>query len=348
MIGIMGDKAREPRAGTPRGFTLVEVLVATVLTALIVGAVSGSIAQFSRAKTGSRIRLQAYLRAEAALSALRSDLASVVRTDDLFYTRLALYDESVRTPWGEIDRDEILVFNTRLRPIRDVDSFSGEGIEYETQYRVDEGEEGPVLWRRRDAQFDEWEFAGGVASPLVEGIVGVKIEAYDGDSWYDEWDSDERGLPTAMRITVSASGYRPGDDVYETLPAVLRTVVAIDRVLPPRDRLEDEERQRIEDEAEAAAEQAAEEGGGALGGAPGEEVGRGGDGGTGGGGAGGGRGGGGRGGGGGGGGGQPGGGGGRRPPPAGGGGGGGSGGTGGSGGGGGGDPGGGGLGGGDD
>ena len=62
--------------------------------------------------------------------------------------------------------------------MRDID-FNGEGMEYETQYRIEEDDAGPALWVRHDAMPDEYPLGGGVVSPAVEGIVAMMIEAYD-------------------------------------------------------------------------------------------------------------------------------------------------------------------------
>lgn len=223
-----------------RAFTLIELLVAAVISAFVLGSVATSLGQLGKAKSIGKERLDAHLRADAALTMLRRDLASVVRTDDLFFTRLVIFDAVVNTPQGDADRDELLLFANRIRPIRDI-NYRGEGSEYETHYRIEVDEAGPVLWQRRDALPDEYPFGGGVANPEVEGLLSVNYEAYDGIEWFEEWDSDDHGLPLAVRITVVASGHRPYRDPYDAPLAVLRTTVAIDRVPIPLDHFQEEE-----------------------------------------------------------------------------------------------------------
>lgn len=221
-----------------RAFTLVEVIVALVITAFVLGAIFLSLGQMTKARAASRQRMIAHVRADAALNAIRRDLASVIRSDDLFWTRLRITDGVGNAAFGRVDRDELLIFNTRLRPIR-FDRDYGEGIEYETQYRVNDEPGGPVLWQRRDAIPDEYPDGGGMVVPVVEGVVGVNFEAYDGESWLDTWESDFSGLPYAVRITVTV----PITESEYDRPVVLRTVVSVDRVLPPFDTglLEEEE-----------------------------------------------------------------------------------------------------------
>jgi hypothetical protein len=211
-------------------------MIAGLITAMLLGSISASLGQLGRAKASCKERLDAYLRADAALSAIRSDIVAVIRSDDLLYTRVLLVDNVVSSPIGDLERDELVIFNTRIRPIRNMD-FNGEGSEYETHYRVDDAGV-PILWQRRDPFPDEYPLAGGMAVPLVEYVLSLQVEAYDGEQWHDDWDSDETGLPVALRVTVEASGARPNHDSYEAISAPLRTVVAIDRILPPADQVQ--------------------------------------------------------------------------------------------------------------
>ncbi len=218
-----------------RGFTLIELMVAGIITAFLLGSVGMTLSSLTRAKNISKTRLDAFSRADVALNALRRDLASVIRSDDLFWTRVLIVNDHMPSPIGRVDRDEILVFSTRSTSIHPVD-FTGEGSEYETQYRIEDDDFGSVLWQRRDAVPDEFPLGGGLATPLVGGILSLSIEAYDGEKWWEDWDSDEHGLPRAIRVTVKATGQREDREMLfdENAPiAVLRTVISLDRVRPP-------------------------------------------------------------------------------------------------------------------
>ncbi len=248
-----------------RGFTIIELVVAIIIAAIISGAVASSLSQLSRARDISRIRMTASRRATDALESIRRDVQSTLRSDDLFETRLRLAPEVARSSIGEVDRDQLLLFATRLRPIRSID-YSGEGSEYETQYRIEEDRDGAALWRRRDAVPDEFEDAGGIAQSVGDGVIGVRFEAFDGQSWVQDWDSDVDGLPISIRATVTACGVRPSEDAFADPRsfAVMRTEIPIDRVVKPK---LDEATLLAQAEAEAAAQAAAGGGGGAANGA---------------------------------------------------------------------------------
>ncbi|HBZ97316.1 MAG TPA: hypothetical protein DEO57_05670 [Phycisphaerales bacterium] len=219
------------------GFTIIELLIAGVIAAMVFSVLAVSMTQVVQAKNISKERLDAFMRADIALKNLRRDLISTLRRDDLFFTRLVLEDSEFDTPYGDMDRDGILIFNHRLRASRQID-YNGEGVEYETAYRIDQDEWGPVLWQRRDAMPDPYPTAGGVATPIAEGVVAMSIEAWDGDQWEENWDSDYDGLPHALRISLTASGHLPGEPVWDAPLAHLRTIVPLERVPPPDDVME--------------------------------------------------------------------------------------------------------------
>jgi type II secretory pathway pseudopilin PulG len=246
-----------------RGFTLVELIVAGVIAVLVLGAVTFSLSQLGRARNVTFARLESSMRARAALEAVRRDIAGVIRDADLLKCRVLVTDGSAPTAIGIADRDELLLFSTKLQATRDV-AYSGEGIEYETHYRIEEDDAGPVLWQRRDFMPDGYPDAGGVAVPVVEGVLGFAVEAYDGVAWFEEWDSDLDGLPWALRITITSlpDGVDPSDPDPKGL-VTLRTLVPIDRIVPPPQ--EDEEEEAMEDANAAAGED------GGLGGADGGE-----------------------------------------------------------------------------
>lgn len=244
---------RISRAATPPrhrgGFTMLEIMLAAVIAAFVLGSLSLSLSQLARAKDSSKMRLDAHLRADAALEAIRRDLTSIVRNEDLYWALLVLRDGTINTPIGPLDRDDAAMFTTRLLAVNDLD-FNGEGIQYESQFRVVEDEYGAVLWNRLDPVPDEFPLAGGIASPAVDGVISLRFEAYDGYSWFRYWNSDDEGLPHAVRVTVTASGSRNGEDLYNAPRATLRTVIPIDRVAIPVEHFmpdEDEEEEELED-----------------------------------------------------------------------------------------------------
>ena len=220
------------------GFTLIELILAGAIAALVLVTVVVTLSQIGRARSVSRGRLLSNLRATTALEEIRRDLSSLIRDADLFNARILLFSDTATVTVDDrrmdVPRDEILVFNTRLEPLGEID-YNGEGGEYETQYRVDIDQFGAALWQRRDPVPDEFPDGGGIATPIAEGLIGLEILAYDGQEWFDEWDSDIDGYPWGFQITVTAIGTEEGglEDIDGRMMTTLRTHVSVDRIIPP-------------------------------------------------------------------------------------------------------------------
>ncbi|CAG1003604.1 hypothetical protein PHYC_03078 [Phycisphaerales bacterium] len=212
-------------ARRPGGFTLIELVLASVIGVLVAGAVMSSMSQFLRARSVVNARQQAFSRADAAASRIAIDIQNVIRDQDLLYAQVAILNGLSLTG----DGDELLLLAKGTRPVRG-DRFSPEGEDFEVQYRVEPNpvDDRPALWRRVDPGFDPYLDGGGVAAPIVAGVTSLSLNAYDGVNWYDEWQSDEVGMPHAIKVTVVGTS----DD--GKVRATARRIVAIDRVpLPP-------------------------------------------------------------------------------------------------------------------
>lgn len=238
-----------------RGFTIAELVIALVVAGIVLVGVTTALGKIGQSREIARTRLAAHQRGIDALEALRRDIASTIRSDDLFFCRMVVSSGSQRTRGGIVDRSELLLFSSRLDPVRSIE-YNGEGLEYETQYRVAEDRDGSALWRRRDPVPDDNPEGGGVVEPIADNVVGFFVEAYDGESWRTDWDSDDDGIPKALRVSVVSSGTGPDVDPMnepESL-VMLRTIVPIDRVPAPID--EDAIAEAKEAAAVAAAEAA--------------------------------------------------------------------------------------------
>lgn len=218
-----------------RGFTIIELMVAGMMATIVLGGITLSLSQLGSAKAISRHRLEAFSRCDTAIRTLRRDIISTLRRGDLFDTRLLISDSTSRFQGQIVDQDELLVFDSTLRANKEID-FNGEGMEYEIQFRIEPDDISSALWKRRDAILDDNPVGGGMATPIAEGIIALQFEAFDGLSWFPQWDSDELGIPHAIRIAVSSSGMVDSQKQHAPL-VTLRTVVPLDRVQSPDDKL---------------------------------------------------------------------------------------------------------------
>ena len=216
--------------GRRRGFTLAELIVASIILTLVVGTTTVCVAQSMRSRDSAQAAGDAFSRAQLAAERIALDAVQSLRDTNLLSTRVAIIRGG---PAGKTAQG-LLLFTHQSRPARTgVDA--PESDEYEVQFRLEpatvSGGESPgtryTLWRRCDAVPDDVPDGGGVAAPVVDGITSLVLEAYNGVEWVSDWDSDADGYPHAVRITVTAS-----DDTGRRL-ATARRVVALDRTPKP-------------------------------------------------------------------------------------------------------------------
>lgn len=211
------------------GFTLIEVLLATLIAAAIAGAVTISLSQALRARTRAHSRQEAFARVSTAVDRVALDAQNLIRSGDLYDVRVLVVDSGSGNLEGE--HDEALLFSHSRRQARPL-SEQNEGAAYEVQYRLQSPADlraaGYTLWRRADPVPDETSDGGGVATPIVQGIAALSIEAFDGAEWQPTWDSDRDGFPHAIRVTAFARG-----DGERPAEAWSRRTVAIDRTPIP-------------------------------------------------------------------------------------------------------------------
>ncbi|MCC6321652.1 MAG: prepilin-type N-terminal cleavage/methylation domain-containing protein [Phycisphaerales bacterium] len=241
----MTPRPRHPRLPSPRssraGFTLVELIVATVILAMVAGAATLTVVQSMKARERASAAGDAASRANIAVQRIAADAVMAIRDSDLTLGKVAI----TRGGPAGAAASGLMLFTHQDRPTRG-GVENPESDEYEVQYRLEPLETAAppaagspalfTLWRRSDPVPDEFVDAGGVAAPVVDGLVSLVIDAYDGTTWRTDWDSDADGYPHAIRITATASD----DNARRTITA--RRVVAFDRVpLPPAEEEEEEE-----------------------------------------------------------------------------------------------------------
>lgn len=182
------------------GFTLVEILVVTVITALIAFTALGAL----HAITASREKVDHHLAAMGELrfaaDRIRADLLNLYRDQDQNSIKF-IGDVNA----GELGSNSDLIFYA----VNAAAARSGqpEGDVYEVEYSLKSEGQRTVFMRRLDPYPLEKDTAGGVLMPIADHILAFEVRYYDqdADTWETRWSQELQRIPTAIEVTLTAS-----------------------------------------------------------------------------------------------------------------------------------------------
>ena len=178
----------------PRAFTLIEVLLAVVIFAMVLAAINAVFYGALRLRNKTTESLQEALPRQQACAALQRDLASLVppggklsgtlsstptvnsltgQVGPEFFTASGLLDETL--PWGEVQRVSYLLTDSANRAAgKDLIRAVARNLLPTTSG------EPPVR---------QW---------LMSGVQGMTFQFHDGNQWRDAWDSTTADLTTGL------------------------------------------------------------------------------------------------------------------------------------------------------
>jgi prepilin-type N-terminal cleavage/methylation domain-containing protein len=197
-------------SGTDRtGFTLIELIISSVLmTMILVSAYFCLNAAFSSQKL-IEPHAEIIQNARVAMALLSADLrgACPLSTNNQFL--------GMHRMLGEMDADNLDFATHNYTPHR---AHEGDFCAVSFYLDQDPATGTGTLWRRRNPTLAPDPLSGGSREEIARGVLGLKLEYYDGFDWYDTWGDVEGtgkflssardhpnlfGLPDAVRITLS-------------------------------------------------------------------------------------------------------------------------------------------------
>jgi prepilin-type N-terminal cleavage/methylation domain-containing protein len=184
------------------GFTLVEVMTAVAILALI-AAITFSVV-FGTVKRSRFIDRKLDLENEAAsvLKLIAEDIRSAYVQEGV-----VPYFEGTDVYSRDNPIDEVKLLTTAVLPVSPELLTGSAG---EVEYQVEEDDEGNFILLRREqtpaeAPFDD----GGTRYKVTDRIKSLDLAFSDGEDWFDEWDSQSetsfagQKLPSKVRIELT-------------------------------------------------------------------------------------------------------------------------------------------------
>ncbi len=175
-----------------RGFTLLEVLLAVALSALVFALLGGVVIGIIDAEKRITERSQATKYAAGILNAITADLEAcyIYQRESGFFAKSG-------------DEPEMHFITSRLGP-EDPDTgqrYSTTEISYILK-KTEDSENFYTLYRRVQSPVDDEPFAGGSGFEVYDRILEFKAEYQNADGgWLEEWSAIDR-LPVLVKVYV--------------------------------------------------------------------------------------------------------------------------------------------------
>jgi type II secretion system protein J len=181
-----------------RGFTLLEVLLAAVLTAFVALVAVAGLRSVTMTRTTVDQASEAADSLRYAAQILERDLASVVRSQNIIFEGIAAEPDLGMPP-----SLRMRVYQTD--PVR---PNAPESDLCEVEYSLLQSEDKTLFVRRIcplvGVEVDREETSGGILTVLSESIIDFQAQYYDGTQWLDSW-LTETELPQLVLINLLAA-----------------------------------------------------------------------------------------------------------------------------------------------
>ncbi len=187
--------------GKPKGFTLLEVLIAVAIMAGIVTVIYTSFSTASSNVTQAEEKRDAADLARTLLTKLSNDISNAYYNQSMKETFFYGKKSSAEQDVPRFDTIALTTLTNWRRP------NSKETDLWEVGYRfVETAEKKTVMLVRkekREFSTDNTRLEGGVDYALTERIKGLLLRYYNGSTWTDDWDTQQsQQLPKAVEITL--------------------------------------------------------------------------------------------------------------------------------------------------
>ncbi len=215
------------RTRKARGFTLIEVMIAVAITALMGGLIAASFNTSFKAKEIIEGEAERYRMLRTAMNRMSREIGAAFVSDRYDAQR---YRDSYDRPTNLIgDRDRLLFTSlAHQRLYTDAKESDQMVVEYSVKTSTERGANGRRdLMRRENPILDERMDRGGTEDVLFEGVKRLEFDYWDSDKkdWVNEWDTrrSERKsfLPTRVRINLYALDENGKEVRYTTQTRVM-------------------------------------------------------------------------------------------------------------------------------
>jgi len=210
-----------------RGFTLMEVMVAVAITALMGTVVAMAFQTGLTAKESVETDADRYRQVRVAMNRMAREIGSAYVSDRFDLKRFRDQNDRPTNFVGESDK---LLFTTfaHQRLYTDVKESDQAVVEYFMEPSDDRAAKGRLdIKRRANTNVDDRMDRGGTTDVLFEGAKKLEFEYWNSEKkeWDDEWDTrrteQKSILPTRVRMTITAVDETGKEARYSTQTRIM-------------------------------------------------------------------------------------------------------------------------------
>jgi len=204
-----------------RGFTLVEVMVASTIGAFVMLVAVGTLKAITASAEMVEHNISTAAELRFATNILKRDLVNFYRNENIENTKLIGTAEET----GQ-EGTSYLVFYTISRA--KARSDQPEGDIYEVEYYLMKDEEKSLLMRRMwpNPNKEETELRG-ILAVIAENIDLFEVRYFDGEEWSTEWPEEMQVLPQLIEVNIVAKPpSRPVPTLESFIVNLTRSVTA--------------------------------------------------------------------------------------------------------------------------
>ena len=182
------------------GFTLIEMMAASVITGFIALVAVGGLVSVTSTRSSLDDVTETMDELRYAADMIRQDMANVYRDrQEMLFEGIA---EEIGTQ--QVPRLRFRAIGTaKARPVQP------EGDVYEIEYLFFAGSDGRARLSRRvcpvvGTEVDRQQTAGGILTQLSERISLFGVRYFNGTEWTTVWPIEQRMLPTLMEVSMAS------------------------------------------------------------------------------------------------------------------------------------------------
>ena len=192
-----------------KGFTLVEILVASMIGAFIALVTVGAMRAVSTSAEMIDGNIAAASEVRFASKRIASDLVNLYQDRNPGNTKFV--GTADQTEQGRISHLTFYAIG-RMK----ARAGQPEGDVYEVEYYLIKDEQRRTLMRRLWPNPDKDSEAGGILTAIAEDIDTFEVRYFDGSGWHDEWPEEMQSFPKLVEVNIAVKPSNQKDMIMET------------------------------------------------------------------------------------------------------------------------------------